>query len=335
MVCACGVSVAQEVLPPEIQRMLDLGPKGSLMVRATQGTKEGSSPGGAAISVQLMHRGQPIRQVNALLDENGMVMVTDVPVAIGVRPLVQIGFAGVTYQEFGPEMTAENPNASIDITVYDVTETEPTWRVAMRQAIASPGAQSVVVSETVVVENMGDRTWLGGPVDGRGNRTTVRLALPAGADRVNLDAGFHGWCCTAFEGGVLGVQMPLMPERVTFRYSYEVPVSGDRVALEFGSVAPTSALSVLVPENAGSASAIGLSAQGMQASEMGAMRVFAGQTEAGQSAGVVLTGLVSSRGNVIPMAERTGGGNWAKIGAGVGLALVVVLVIVVVSLKGR
>lgn len=338
VVFVCGVSVAQEgapVLPPEMLHMLEMGPKGSLMVRATQGTKEGTSPAGATISVQLFHRGQPIQEVGALLDENGMVMVVDVPVSIGVRPLVRVQFAGVTYQEFGPQMTAEQPNAAIDIKLYDVTEEEPEWRVAMRQAIASPGQQSVVVSETVVVENMGDRTWLGGAVDDRGNRTTVRLSLPRGADRVNLDAGFHGWCCTEFKGGVLGVQMPLMPERVTFRYSYEVPVSGDGALLEFGSVAPTSALSVLVPESAAEVSPVGLEAGGIQATDFGPMRLFSGRTEAGRSAGVSLAGLLAGQRHVIPMAEQAGVGDWKKIGAGVGLAVVVVLVMVAVSLKVR
>lgn len=336
--CMCGVSLGQEgapALPPEMERMLDAGPKGSLMVRATPGTKDGSSAAGAAIHVELFHSGQPIRHINAVLDENAMVVLGDIPVAMAVRPLVKIEFAGVTYQEFAKEMSAAQANVAIDITVYDVTETEPSWRVAMRQVTTSPGLQSVLVSETVVVENMSDRTWLGGEPDERENRTTVRMSLPKGADRVNLDSGFHGWCCTVFKDGVLGVQMPLMPERVTFRYSYEVPVTGDGAVLEFGSAAPTSALSVLVPENAASVSPVGLAAAGMAGSEHGTMRVFEGKLEAGASGGVVLAALVTSQGNVIPMAEKTSGGNWTKIGAGMGLALVVVLVIVVIAVMRR
>lgn len=341
LACACVAGAQQGAGPggpgamPELEQMLASGPKGSLLVRATLGTKDGVSAGGSQVNVQLFHSGQPIRQIDAQLDENAMVMLGDVPVGIAVRPLVVIQYAGVTYQEFGPHMDANNPNASLDVTVYDVTDTEPQWRVAMRQVATSPSGESVVVSETVVVENMGDRTWLGSPeVDERGNRTTVRLMLPKGAGNVHLDGGFHGWCCTTFGDGVLGVQMPLMPERVTYRFSYEAPVAGGGARLEFAAPVKTSVLSVYVPENAAQVEPVSTRAGGIQGTEQGAMRLFEGQdVPAGQSAGVVLSGLVVSGQNVVPMADESHSEGMTKLVAGVGLAAIVVIAAVVVLMR--
>lgn len=338
LACVCVGSAQQGGSPgavPELEQMLASGPKGSLLVRATVKSRDGVSASGAKVSVQFYHNGQPIRQATAQLDENAMVMLGDVAVGIAVRPLVVIEYAGVTYQEFGPSMDANNPNASLDMSVYDVTDAEPDWRVAMRQVSTSPSGESVVVSETVVVENMGDRTWMGSPeVDERGNRTTVRLTLPRGAGNVQLQSGFHGWCCTTFGDGVLGVQMPLMPERVTYRFSYEVPVAEGQARLEFGAPVKTSVLSVFVPESAAQVEPVSMRAGGIQGTEVGAMRLFEGQDVPGaQSAGVVLSGLIRSGQNVVPMADETQSEGMTKILAGVGLAAIVVIAAVVVLMR--
>lgn len=322
--------------PPEFIQTLESGPKGSLAIRATLGTTDGRSAANAPVGVDLLHRGQSIRHIDAQLDDNAIVVIGDIPVGIGVRPLVQIEYAGVTYQEFGPEMSAQSPNGAIDVTVYDVTDDEPEWRVVMRQVMTSPSAQSVVVSETVVVENMGDRTWLGSTeVDDRGNRTSVRLTLPDRASNVQLVAGFHGWCCTTLGGRVLGIQMPLMPERVTYRFSYEVPVHAGGSKLEFAAPVMTSALSVYVPENMAQVSAIGLAPAGLQAGEFGPMRMFDGKNvPADQAAGVDLNALaVMATNDVVPVAQEKSSDNMAKILAGVGIAALVVIAGVVVIMK--
>lgn len=319
----------------DITQVLESGPKGSLAIRATQGTAGGASPAHSDVEIDLIHRNQSIRHIEAQLDENAVVVVGDLPVGIGIRPIVTIHFAGVTYREIGPEMNADNPNRAMDVTVYEVTEEEPNWRVAMRHVVTSPSSQSVVVRETVVVENPGDRTWLGGEKDERDNRTSVRLILPEGVQNVSLDAGFHGWCCTRLDGNVLGVQMPLMPERVSYRFSYEVPVVGGQAHLQFAAPVLTSMLTVFVPENSAEMTPVGLTPGGMQATEFGAMRMFEGKAIAGgQSAGLTLSGLFAMDMPITPVnSDSPGSGSLMRIVAGVGLAALVVGAIVIVTMK--
>ena len=131
-------------------------------------------------------------------------------------------------------MDASNPDASIEVTVFETTPVAPAWRVVSRQVIVTPADDRLLVSESVFVENPNDRTWLGSDEASNGKLTTIELTLPERTENITLHAGFHGWCCTTFESGTLGVQMPLMPGRYNYQFTYEVLSEDEACSLAFG-----------------------------------------------------------------------------------------------------
>lgn len=265
---------------------------GNLAIRAVQGTVGGAKPAGSKVEVHLFHRGQPFQKIDGTLDDLGLLVLSDLPVAMGIRPLVRIEHGGVTYQDTGPEMTPESPDASVEVVIYETTTDRPAWRVASRQAIVTPAIDRLLVSESVYVDNPGDRTWLGGAEATNGKLTTVALDLPALSENVTLDTGFHGWCCTTYEQGRLAVQMPLMPGRSVYQFTYEVPTTEGRGVIALSAGAGMDELAVIIPESGIAAEPVGLTAGSVQMSESGPLRLYVGRgIGAGERPSLSLTGL--------------------------------------------
>jgi hypothetical protein len=195
--------------------------------------------------------------------------------------------------------------------------------VAGRHLIVSREAAGTLVEETLIVENPADQTWLGGEPDAEARRTAVRVSLPEGASEIDLVAGFHGWCCTKHEGRDLAVQMPLMPGRSTFRYTYALPASEGGLDLRFGAPAPTQSVAVFVPDDGSEAAPEALTLAGTEVMGDTRMRIYQGkEISAGSQAGVVLAAMRARA--AAPASPGGLGGSartWAVVGGGALAAL--------------
>lgn len=301
--------------------LLEKGPKGMLAIRAVQGTKGGPAVGGEEVEVVVFHRDVPIKQIKGRLDEKGMLLVGEIPVGMAVTPLVRVRHAGVLYQDEAPGMDATKTAANVDITVYEVTDQEPAWDVTLRHVVADPVEGGYAVSETVVVESRGDRTWMGGPEDAQKRRTTVRLGIPANADRLELVQGFHGWCCTEYAPGTLRIQMPLMPGRMTYKFAYLSPAVDGVVDVRVSAPVKTVQEAVFVPAEGAGVRAEGVEEVANEAAAKQSLRMFrGGGIGAGTAAGVVLT-LEAPAATATPDAGVSPAVRWGvSVGAGAVLA---------------
>ncbi len=285
-----GQSTDTQAEDDALRRLLMEGPRGSLAVQVVQGTAGGAPVGDVQIRVDLYHTDKPIWQLNANLDKNGMAMLGDLPIAVMVRPVVWIEYDGVKYVEVGTAMDESNPDTALKLTVYETTREEPEWYISMRHMMISIVPEGTVVSETLVVENPSDATWYGGePMRGE-KGTTVRVQLPKDVSEVYLESGFHGWCCTTFEGREVAVQMPLMPGQAMFRFSYLIPPQPEELDLRFSAVAPTESMALFIPDDGLIADEKGMTLQGTENMGTHRMRNFlATDVAAGQEAGIILT----------------------------------------------
>jgi hypothetical protein len=293
----CGVAWAQPAArQQDIEKILQGAPTGTLTVRAVLVNGGATSPvPGAEAHVHLFHDGKAFKEYKVLLDEHGAAELRELPVVMGVVPLVRVEYKGLTYQETGPGLDASKHEASIEVKVYDTTDEAPAWRIPMRHIMATPSLAAVAVTEMVVTENPSDKTWLGqNPPDDKGNRPTVELTLPKDATDVTLEGGFHGWCCTSYEGGELKIKMPMMPGQARFKFSYSVPRLGDGTALSVASGAPVEHLMFLLPDDGTSVSAAAGSAELKATSAVqGGIAVRMFQCDAlrtGQAAGILVSG---------------------------------------------
>ncbi len=278
---------------------------GTLAIQATQGTSGGPSAQGDAIEVHLFQDNQVAVRLDGNLDDNNMAMFTNVPLDQPLRPIVRIMHAGVTYQETGPLLSASKPNASMNVLIYETRLDQPQWDIVSRRVIVTQAEHELVIAELLIVENHADYTWLGGTLDDRDQRTSVTVSLPRNAHTVTLDAGFHGWCCTKYKDALLEVQMPLMPGRATFRYSYRLPVANGTAEVLVSGPVPTNTLSVFIPDTGLVMHPTDIVPAGMQVGDAGPMRVFQRESQPAFSrSGVVVAGLISEMPLMTPAHDQ-------------------------------
>ena len=298
--------------------------RGVLAIRAVQGTPGAEPIGQTKVTVQLYHRGMLLDTIETQLDEHGIVMLEDLPIDSAFQPVAQIEYAGVTYSVVGELMDAEHPQQQLDVPCYEVTEEAPPWKVRMRHLMVTPLADGLAVSEVMVLESSGVRSWLGQPRPD-GKRTTTVFTLPAGATEVNLGRGFHDWCCSTLEDGKLVNHLPLMPGTTEMRFSYQVPVTDDTAVIDITAPADVDNMLVLLPAD------LGVETQGLEPGPTEAMGDANVQTYVsrnlapGAQVNLRLTGL---RGDAVAVA----GGDQsaaAKVIAIVGGGLVLLIAAVV------
>jgi hypothetical protein len=305
---------------------------GSLVIKAIQGTPGGPAIVDAPVEVQLYHRGMFVEAINAKLDEHGIVIIEDLPLAMDVQPIVRINHADLTYQKVGAVMDRMNREQTIEVTCYELTDEEPMWKIRMRHVMLSPapdGSDGLHVTEVMMVENLGDRTWAGTIRPGFERPITTEFTLPAGAMSVSIGRGFHDWCCTTLHqkaGTASSSQhallnhLPIMPGATEMIFSYILPARRGAATIDIAAPnAPggVDQVMVLVPQQLEATSATGLIPTG--ADQMGqtpVTRYMAAGIVPGETISLTVTGLISTGDATFTAAS------FAKTAAAIGVIVV-------------
>ncbi len=304
---------------------------GRLAIQVIQGTPGGPEIGITDVEVDLLHQSKVIKTIKSQLDKYGVVVLDDLPIKLGVQPVVRIKYAGVTYQEVGAIMDPANPQQMIQVICHEVTNDAPAWKIPIRQIMINYAPEGLKVTEIMVVDNPARQTWLGTPQPS-GEPVTTVLPLPVNAEQVELGKGFHGWCCTEFENGKVKNHLPLMPHITELDFSYVVSAQDGSVVFDIQASADIEKLIVIVPDQMETVSTEGLELGGSRSIADTQVRFYTAEGFAkGAKAVLTLSGL--SR-EVIDVADETSkaqgsGKTMAIIGGG----LLVVIVFFVVFAK--
>lgn len=302
--------------PPQDELATYQGPKGDLTIKSVQGTKAGPAAGADEGELVIYRNNAPIKRYPFHLDDQGTTVVKDLPIGLGIRPLVRVKHAGVFYQQIGEMLDTAKAASSIVVTVYEVTDKAPDWRIVLRQVMYESKATGALVAETVIVENPGDATWLGSQPDELGRRSAVRLTLPSASSDVQLQQGFHGWCCTAFKGTELNIQMPLMPGKTTYQFAYTVTADGNKIDLRVQAPAVVEHAAVYVSPKDTVAQAVQLTLKGTETIDNQPAQLYqASDVKAGEAMGIVLA--TASTEMQTQGSQARAGGSWLPVTVGV------------------
>lgn len=306
---------------------------GRLAIQAVQGTPEGPAIGSTSFEILLVHRGQVVHSQTGDLDEHGVAVVEGLPVAMEVTPVVQVAYDGVFYQNTGEPLSPQNAESKVEITVYETTDERPDWHIKMRHVRVQATDQGLLVSEMIMTENPGNRTWLGQPMDATpdAKRDAAQFMLPKGATDVQLQAGFHGWCCTRLDdAGTMSVQMPMMPGEAQYRFAYVLPVSSAQASLLVSAPVETKHMIAFLQDDGAQIEADGLQDEGSQAMGATNMRMFQAQAiPANQPTGLRFSGLTSA----VDLQAVSDTNSQIKVFAAIGGGLVLLAGIVVIFMK--
>ncbi len=338
-----------EMLPaghPDISSMMqgaaapEPATTGRLAIQARQGTLGGPSIAGAEVTVELIHRGMSLETLDATLDEHGVVMFEDLAVGMGIQPIVTIKHAGVTYGQSGTIMDAEHPHQKVEIFCYEVTDDIPDWNIVMRHLMLSPAEEGVRVTELMVLNSSGNRTWLGASAED-GAKTIMELALTEGARDVELGRGFSGWSDAAFEGGKLAFRRPLVPGRTEFQFSYIVPATEDSATIDIVAPATVERMMVILPEGMSADATDSLKDGGTQAMGGKPVRFYVASDLPAEAAASLSVSSVTAPGPaapndaaaVVPESPAATSGSVAKLVAALGGGTLLLLAVGIIFFR--
>lgn len=302
---------------------------GSLAIQATQGTPRAEPIRNSKVTIKLYHRNQLYDTIEAQLDEFGVTVIDDLPLGMSTQPVVQVLHDDMTYQRIGTVMDAANPYQKIEVTCYDATDEQPLWTISMRHVMVDRSEEGLVVKEVIVIENPGERTWLGTKTDDD-KRVTTSFMMPVSARNLKLGKGFHDWCCTEFDNGKLVNHLPLMPNTTEINFSYVVPIENGEAEITVAAPVIVEHLMIVVPHEMAADETIGLELGGAEQIGERLVRYYTTSNQQdGVIASITLTGLGSDK----KLANDGLAMGPVRIVAAIGGGLLLLVTIVVVFVK--
>jgi hypothetical protein len=249
--------------------------EGVLAIRVKQGSKAGPAiKKDTPVTVELLHRGQPIRKTEVKLNERGVAILQKLPLLLPFQPVASIEYGGTTFRGYGPLMDGQNPAQQVELTVYETTDKAPDISVQSRHLMLDPQPDgNVKVTDVLAIENPGDKAWVGAPAaDGR--QLVFSVNIPAGVSTMDVRA-FEGGELR-LDPGKLTIAGPLIPGVSHLQFSYVLPAKDGKVQLAATAPVPVKHMMVVLPDNGSQLEAKGLEPGGTADTGQGKSILFKG-----------------------------------------------------------
>jgi len=316
---------------------------GSLAIQAVQGTPGAPPIGLVPVEVTLIQDNQIIDTINTQLDEFGVIVLRDLPIAGGIYPLVRVQYGEVKYQEPGVLMDPAHPQQRLTVTCYETTDEKPNWDIETRHLMITPAVHGINVAEFAVARNPLGKTWIGvgHGEPGTQSRNTVIFGISEWASAVDLGSGFLEHAATIDTGYIVS-HLPLMPGKSEFKFSYFVHADPEgRIDFEIPVNSPVSQLMIIIPKTLKVESFSGVEFGGEQQMGESGVSYYAGRNlSAMQRVALSLSGInmsLAEGGGVASSAgagdSESGTGTAFKLIAGIGAGVLLLGGIILIFIK--
>lgn len=182
-----------------------------VVVRAQVNRPDGSGASALAVSIVVSVQGIPVHRAKATTNERGEARVDGVPAGEGATVTATAAWSGVNYTATA-QVAKGATEAFARLELADTTEDAREIRIGRAHLILEPSAQSVRVSEVLVLHNAGKKTYTGKP---------LRIALFAGAR--DLKGGGSLAPSLRLSGRNLEVATYLRPGETQIHFDYTLP----------------------------------------------------------------------------------------------------------------
>jgi 5-hydroxyisourate hydrolase-like protein (transthyretin family) len=157
----------------------------------------------------------------------------------------------VVYKEveyYSPTVTFEDKKELVlNIPVYETTDKDTTISVKMHHVFMGLEEGFLVIREIMVLDNHGDRVYVGSREMEPGKREVLRISLPQKVTAFEPLKGLMGCCIVQTKDGFIDT-MDIKPGRKEIRFSYKVNYGSSRYELSKRLSAKTESIDFLIPD---------------------------------------------------------------------------------------
>jgi len=238
----------------------------------------GTAPTLSGLQVRLyLFSGNTLKETRrATTNAQGAYRFDGVPTGSAWAGVVAVEYAGVEYEGSPVDLSGGTDLAS-DITIYDTTTDDKALRIDRSHLIVEMGVGQLEVTELVVLNNTGDRTYIGSQEVVPNRRATARVPLPPGASDVSFASEELANVMVRTGEGLVDTR-PIIPGQQQYVLSYALPCEGSTYNLTKPIAYATTAIDVLVDVPGAEVSAPNLERLGVRQAEGRSYQHLGGQS---------------------------------------------------------
>ncbi len=220
-------------------------PATTVAVRVLNQTPGSSDPAGLAVSLTVS-RGEEGRSYGPVPTDRDGTAHFDIPgIAEESQASASTAYQGVKY-ESDPVMLAPGADSvEIPLAVYEATSSSEKVVVSFHHSVLRPMKGAVRVTEMLMLDNRGDRTYVGRRELQPGLRAVFEYALPPGYRQLELGRGLMACCVMQLDGKLIDT-MELKPGRRTIQFRYVIPATEGKLPFQPDITFATERYNVLV-----------------------------------------------------------------------------------------
>lgn len=155
-------------------------------------------------------------------DKEGAFVFRDLVVGQEINYMITTEFEGVKYFGGVIQLKENQPEVGTELNVYETTSEQPEILVNREHSIANMAGDSIYITEVLIIENRGSKTFFRGQAASSGKEGTFRISLPKGFDQVQYFRGLSEESAANSESGIEFLD-PIKPGMMQIVYGYRLP----------------------------------------------------------------------------------------------------------------
>ncbi|RMF56748.1 MAG: hypothetical protein D6748_12760 [Calditrichaeota bacterium] len=196
---------------------------GTITGTISNGTKGATVPDNLIIELKKYTRSGVDDSFNmqTTLSSDGSFVFNDVPDTEEAIYVPVVYYQGVKYEGTAVQFETQQQESTSKIVIYEPTQSDSSLDIAYHHMLLKAGEGSLEIQEIYVVENRGDRTFVGSPGNSGKKLRTLFFPIPENASQIALQKGLMSCCIETVENGFYDT-MEMLPGRKEIAFSYQL-----------------------------------------------------------------------------------------------------------------
>jgi len=220
---------------------------GSIKGKVTNGTIGFKVPKNITVELSRYFKNQQDSKfkLKTKTNKNGYFSFKNVPPDPNAYYQPTVLYKAVSYTGKAAVITTEKQTVKSNVKIYEPTKNDSLLSVSMHHFLISPAEGFISIKEVLLIENPGDRTYVGSIPTKSGKFITINYKLPKNSTNISLGSGLMS-CCVEPDAGGFYDTMEIQPGKKQIAFSYRIKALKKQISFTKQVTLPTKEFDVLL-----------------------------------------------------------------------------------------
>lgn len=159
-------------------------------------------------------------------DKDGNFIFANLEINEKTSYMLTTEYRGIKYFGGIIQITNAQPEVLTELLIYETTAEQPLIQINREHLIANIAENGIFVTEVMIMENKGDKTYVGSRDVANGKKETIIVTLPKGHDQVQYFRGLSEESAVRDEKKITYTE-PVLPGKMQLVFGYRLATSQD------------------------------------------------------------------------------------------------------------